>query len=297
MFALQGPQMLQRLEKSLRKSLPESLKVYSTVFHMNKGNPFKLKALVDKWPDYNTVLIRPQEQEMTDDLDNFTNTFYIFSKEPKNCHESLAGLDVINWKQHLQIQSSQSSLDEVIQCLAAANLSRVEKTQCILYMMPKTAQRLVPFLLATKNLAPNLGRPKTINQEMFKLASLDDTHAELVDQFWAFGGTRWSQRFIKRCIQTFPSTCVVGPEGSPVSWALMDQTGEIRMGGTVPRYRAQGLSSYVLYVHTQAVETLGFPAYNNTGRSNIFARKSCKTLQLVPMPCDWNQWKCEPLRS
>jgi hypothetical protein len=29
---------------------------------MNQGNPFKLKALVDKWPDFNTVVVRPQEQ-------------------------------------------------------------------------------------------------------------------------------------------------------------------------------------------------------------------------------------------
>lgn len=38
------------------------LQVYGTVFHMNQGNPFKLKALVDRWPDFNTVVIRPQEQ-------------------------------------------------------------------------------------------------------------------------------------------------------------------------------------------------------------------------------------------
>ena len=38
------------------------LQVYGTTFHINQGNPFKLKALVDKWPDFNTVVIRPQEQ-------------------------------------------------------------------------------------------------------------------------------------------------------------------------------------------------------------------------------------------
>ena len=38
------------------------LQVYGTTFHINRGNPFKLKALVDKWPDFNTVVIRPQEQ-------------------------------------------------------------------------------------------------------------------------------------------------------------------------------------------------------------------------------------------
>ncbi|XP_069888361.1 glycine N-acyltransferase-like protein isoform X1 [Dipodomys merriami] len=295
MFPLQGPQALQMLEKSLRKSLPESLKVYSTIFLMNQGNPFKLKALVDKWPDYNTVVVRPQEQEMRDDLDNFTNTYQIYSKEPKSCHEFLGTSDVINWKQHLQIQSSQSSLEEVIQSLAAANLSKVKKTQRLLYMMPKTAQRLLPFLVTTKTSCGNSGRPKAINQELFKLALLDVSHAALVDQFWAFGGNERSQRFIKRCIQTFPSTCVVGPEGTPVSWALMDQTGEIRMGGTVPKYRAQGLSSYVLYIQGWALETLGFPAYNNTSSSNKIVQKMCETLQHLPVPCDWNQWNCEPL--
>lgn len=96
--------MLQTLERSLRKSLPESLKVYGTIFYMKQGNPFKLKALVDKWPDFNTVVVRPQEQEMTDDLDHYTNTYQIYSSDPKNCQNFLGSPEVINWKQHLQIQ-------------------------------------------------------------------------------------------------------------------------------------------------------------------------------------------------
>ncbi|KAM8812723.1 LOW QUALITY PROTEIN: glycine N-phenylacetyltransferase-like [Rhynchonycteris naso] len=104
MVQLQGPHMLQMLEKSLRKLLPESLKVYGTTFNMNRGNPFKLKTLVDKWPDFNTVVVCPQE-EMTDDFDHYTNTYVIYSKDPKNCQESLSTSDVINWRQHLQIQS------------------------------------------------------------------------------------------------------------------------------------------------------------------------------------------------
>lgn len=38
------------------------LQVYGTIYYMNRGNPFKLKALVDKWPEFNTVVVRPQEQ-------------------------------------------------------------------------------------------------------------------------------------------------------------------------------------------------------------------------------------------
>ncbi|PNJ22311.1 GLYAT isoform 2, partial [Pongo abelii] len=151
MFHLQGLQMLQMLQKSLRKGLPEPLKVYETIFYINQGNPFNLKTLVDKWPDFNTVVVCPQEQ-MTDDLDHYTNTYKIYSKDPMKCQEFLGLPEVINWKQHLQIQSSQSSLDKVIENLAAISLGRVKQTQCILYVIPKTAKELMPSLLNARKL-------------------------------------------------------------------------------------------------------------------------------------------------
>ncbi|VCW48792.1 unnamed protein product [Gulo gulo] len=151
MFLLQGAQMLQTLEKSLRKSLPECLKVYGTVFHMNQGNPFKLKALVDKWPDFTTVVIRPQEEEMIDDFDHYTNTYQIYSKDLKNCEEFLGSPEVINWKQHLQIQSSQSSMNEVIENAAAVKLGKLPQTQCVLCMVSERAKKLVPSLMDAKN--------------------------------------------------------------------------------------------------------------------------------------------------
>lgn len=132
------------------------------------------------------------------------------------------------------------------------------------------------------------------NQEMFKLSSLDVTHAALVDKFWHFGGNERSQRFIERCIQIFPSSCLLGPEGTPVSWALMDQTGEMRMAGTVPEYRAQGLISHIIHTQTLVMDELGYPVYNHTDRANKIIQKMSHTLHHVPMPCDWNQWNCVP---
>ncbi|XP_008692390.1 glycine N-phenylacetyltransferase-like [Ursus americanus] len=295
MFHLQGPQVLQMLEKSLRKSLPESLKVYGTIFHMNQGNPFKLKALVDKWPDFTTVVIRPQEEEMTDDFDHYTNTYQIYSKNPPNCQEFLGSSGVINWKQHLQIQSSQSSLNEVIQNLAAAELVKVKQEQGILYMLPKTASKLLPSLPEANNLPLKSGRRKVINEEMFKLSSMDVTHAALVNKFWHFGGNERSQRFIERCIRTFPTFCLLGPEGTLVSWSLMDQTGEIRMGGTLPEYRAKGLISYLMDVHSHALVKLDYPTYYHTLETNKIIQKMSHSLNHITMPCNWNQWHCVPL--
>ncbi|XP_075404188.1 glycine N-phenylacetyltransferase-like [Tenrec ecaudatus] len=159
MLTLQGSQMLQMLENSLRKSLPESLKVYRTIFHMNQGNPFKLKALVGKWPNFNTVVICPEKQAMTDDLDHYTNNYHIYSKD---CEEFLDSAAVIKWKEHLQIQSSQSSLNEVIRSLAVTKGFKVKQTQCFLFVMPERAQKLVPSLVDAKHLPSTSGRPKAM---------------------------------------------------------------------------------------------------------------------------------------
>ncbi|XP_007995846.1 glycine N-acyltransferase [Chlorocebus sabaeus] len=295
MLPLQGAQMLQMLEKSLRKSLPASLKVYGTVFHINHGNPFNLKAVVDKWPDFNTVVVCPQEQDMTDDLDHYTNTYQIYSKDLQNCQEFLGSPELINWKQHLQIQSSQPSLNETIQNLAAIKSFKVKHTQCILYMASETAKELAPFLLESKTLSPSGGKPKAINQEMFKLSSMDVNYAHLVNKFWYFGGNERSQRFIERCIQTFPTSCLLGPEGTPVCWNLMDYTGEMRMAGTLPEYRFQGLVTYVIYHHAQNLAKLGFPVYSHVDYSNEAMQKMSYQLQHVPIPRSWNQWNCVPL--
>lgn len=287
--------MLQMLEKSLIQSLPASLKVYGTVFHINHGNPFKLKALVDKWPDFKTVVIRPQEQDMTDDLDHYTNTYQVYSKDPECAQGFLSSPEVINWKQHLQIQSSQSGLNEVIQNLAAAKSHQVKHSENILYMIPQTVRKLVPSLLDPQKLSPGGGKPKAINQDIFKLSSLDVTHAALVNKSWLFGGNERSQRFIERCIQTFPSFSLLGPEGNLVSWTLMDHTGETRMAGTLPEYQNQGLVSYVVYIQGQTMDKLGFPAYSHVGKSNKAMQRVSQGLDHIRMPCDWNQWHCVPL--
>ncbi|EHA98804.1 Glycine N-acyltransferase [Heterocephalus glaber] len=251
MFQMQGPQMLQKLEKSLRKHLPESLK------------------------------------EMTNDLNHYTDTYLIYFKNPTKCQEFLGSPEVMNWKQHLQIQSSQPSLNKVIENLADINMAKVKYIQHTLYIENDTAKKLVPFLMDTKNLPPNSGESPSINQEMFKLSSLDVTHAALVNQFWHLGGNERSQRFIERCIRSFPSFCLLGPKGTPVSWSLMDHTGELRMAGTVPEYQGQGLMYHVIYWQFLALKKLGFPMYAHVERSN-------RTMERGIIKCQ-NAWQVEPV--
>lgn len=132
---------------------------------------------------------------------------------------------------------------------------------------------------------------------MLTLSTLDPAHAVLVNKLWYFGGNERSQRFIERCIQTFPSSCLLGPEGTPVAWMLTDQTGEQRMAGTLPEYRAKGLISYVACVHVQTLDKLGFPLYSHVDKANHIMQRVCSNMQSIFVPCGWNQWNFVPLES
>ena len=54
--------------------------------------------------------------------------------------------------------------------------------------MPETARRLLPPLPETKDVSLRCGRPKAINQGMFKFSYPDDTLMALVNKYW--GGER-----------------------------------------------------------------------------------------------------------
>ncbi|KAB0339817.1 hypothetical protein FD754_023631 [Muntiacus muntjak] len=134
-----------------------------------------------------------------------------------------------------------------------------------------------------------------LHRKMLTLSTLDPAHAVLVNKFWYFGGNERSRRFIERCIQTFPSSCLLGPEGTPVSWVLMDQTGELRMAGTLPEYRARGLISYLACVYVHTVEKLGFPLYSHVDKANHIMQRVCSNMQNIFVPHGWNQWNFVPL--
>ncbi|XP_078004348.1 glycine N-acyltransferase-like isoform X2 [Phascolarctos cinereus] len=261
MLLLRSSQMLQTLEGALRKGIPESLK------------------------------------DMTDDLDHYTNTYQVFSKDFQNCQEILKSSDVINWKQHLQIQGLQSDLNEVINNVAEEKSVQVTATHRYLYLISETMKKHAPSQQNLDQLYTKTEKPKTkVNTEIYKMSSLEPQHASLVNDLWSFGGNERSLKFIQRCIQHFPSYCLLGPEGTPVSWNLMDQTGELRMAGTLPEYRRQGLISHIIYQHIQDMDKKDYPMYSHIAKDNLHMQQMIHSLKLICATYYWQQWNCEPLR-
>uniref|UniRef100_A0A673TJA4 Glycine N-acyltransferase-like protein n=1 Tax=Suricata suricatta TaxID=37032 RepID=A0A673TJA4_SURSU len=248
--------------------------VYGAIFNIKNKNPFNMEVLVDAWPDYQIVITRPQREEMKDDLDHYTNTYQIFTKAPDKLEEVLACPQVINWDQAFQIQGCQENLREAIRKISASKSVQVDyvKTVLITKQMP---------------MEPN------DDQESFQNIFLDPSHAGLVNEQWTFGKNDRSLKYIERCLQNFPGFGVLGPEGYLISWVVMEQSCEMRMGYTVPKYRNHG------YMKKMSVHIMKYfiqkkmPFYFHVSEHEKY-HQALSDMKFKVAPCGWHQWKCTP---
>ncbi|XP_008050210.1 glycine N-acyltransferase-like protein 2 [Carlito syrichta] len=295
MFVLHEPQKLQSLYESLEKSNPESLKVYGAVFNIKNKNPFNLEVLVDAWPDFQVVITRPKKEEMKDDLDYYTNTYHIFTKDPNKLEEILACPHVINWEQAFQIQGCQQSLDEAIKKIAASKSVQVDYIKTVLFMIDSPVNHKTS---SDDKMELKLFKMHEVDDDNkkgdFSSILLDASHAGLINEQWTFGQNERSLKYIERCLQNFPGIGVMGPEGQPISWLVMEQSCELRMAYSVPKYRGRGNMRQISYHLKKYISQQKIPFYVHVAEHEEKTQQIAKTVGLKICPCGWHQWKCTP---
>lgn len=62
---------------------------------------------------------------------------------------------------HFPCVGSQSTLNEVIENVAAVKLGKLKQTQCVLCVISERAKKLVPSRMDAKNFAPAVANPST----------------------------------------------------------------------------------------------------------------------------------------
>ncbi|XP_015290170.3 glycine N-acyltransferase-like protein 1 isoform X2 [Macaca fascicularis] len=295
---LQDPIASTDLSERLRiiQFLLEGLKVYGSVYHINHGNPFNMEVLVDSWPEYQMVIIRPQKQEMTDDMDSYTNVYHMFSKEPQKSQEVLKNCEIINWKQRFQIQGLQESLGEGIRAAAFSKSVKVEHSTAVL-LVTEDILKLNASNESKFGSCAETGHPdddfesETPN---FKYAQLAVSYSGLVNDNWKRGRNERSLRFIKRCIQDLPAACMLGPEGVPVSWVTMDPSCEVGMAYSMEKYRRTGNMARVIVRYMKYLRQKNIPFYLSVREENEYSRRFVQQLGFFEASCEWHQWICYP---
>ncbi|KAM4032108.1 glycine N-acyltransferase-like isoform 1-T1 [Anomaloglossus baeobatrachus] len=256
MLILTCSSKLATLRRLLTNNFPESLKVCGALHHVIDQNPFGLQVLVDQWPAVTSVMCRPPMEEMTDPSDPYTNTYFLFSKDPQGLRQFLQDPQTVNWKQELQIQGCQPSLTDVLQEVSSKHGSQMHTTSNLLYMRDGIESE-------------DLEKMNNISSDELQFTPLQTSEATFVNDQWRFGRNEHSLNFVKRCIQTFPSISV-RKQGvdQPIAWSVTDHSVEIRMGYTQPSYRNLGLSSIILLKFADMVHNRGFPIYAHTAPDN-----------------------------
>nr|XP_032631765.1 glycine N-acyltransferase-like protein 3 [Chelonoidis abingdonii] len=244
MLILSCPSKLRLLEGMLRRGLPDTLPVYGTVMHVNCGNPAGQEVLVDSWPEFKMVLTRPCREVAWDPSDYFTNLHTAFYRDEGACQALLGNSHTINWDQAFQIQGLQDGVHETIRDIARARGLEME------------TYSYRPLLHPDPPAMPQY-RP----EKGLRLAPVSPTHAVLLRDTWMFGGNSWSLRYLSLLIRHFPNACLLDPEGTPISWSLVDPLAALTHGYTLPEHRGRHHTRAVVGMLAAQLHACGFPVY------------------------------------
>lgn len=115
-----------------------------------------------------------------------------------------------------------------------------------------------------------------------------------MNEHWDFGKNERSLKYVERCLQNFPGFGVWGPEECPVSWVVMEQSCELRMGYTVPKYRGQGNMWQIAYHFISYLISKNMPFYLHVAEEKEEIQKLMRTVGCKESLCGWHQWICTP---
>ncbi|XP_053236420.1 glycine N-acyltransferase-like protein 3 [Podarcis raffonei] len=272
MLVLNCSTKLQILEHKLLSNFPESLKVYGAVLNINRGNPFRKEVVVDSWPEFKAVITRRQRTAESDDLDHFTNAYAVFYKDQQAYQVLLENPETVNWEQVFQIQGLQDGLYDVSQAVASSKLVDVKQScfQMVIHPDPDTLPEVK---------LPLVPPPK--------LASLDVSHASLLNSTWSRGGSEQCRKYLASLISCFPSTCVLDEGGCPIAWGLTDQFATMIHGYTLPEHRRKGYNRLIATVLAKKLHSQGFPAQGNVLEDNVPSVTLLKSMNAQFLPCQF----------
>ncbi|XP_061295668.1 glycine N-acyltransferase-like protein [Bos javanicus] len=250
------------------------------LFHIRNKNPFNLEVLVDAWPEYQTVVIRPQKEIVIRDARTQCRLQWPPGASQQQGADRRLGAqralrpgasvgsgamarrgDIFyqcsvltgtpNQNQFEDDREKASPLCRQLRALVTPPNGKCEVTLKLtgswkLFLLEKGENCFEIFLLhqpllPTEDVMLILQmRKRSLRKETFQNIFLNVLHARLVNEHWELGKNEKSLKYVECCLQNFEGFGVLSSEGKSISWFLTEQSCEIRMGYTFPKYRGQG---------------------------------------------------------
>uniref|UniRef100_A0A667YHF9 Glycine N-acyltransferase-like protein n=1 Tax=Myripristis murdjan TaxID=586833 RepID=A0A667YHF9_9TELE len=210
-------------EGLLFKHLPKSLKVYGFLHGINKNKVNTVDVVVDTWPDFKVIICRP----------DLKVSHSVFTDE-QILRRMLTEENSLDWSTYFMVGGEFRT--ELCSC------------RCIWKNCPHRHMQTQQ-------------QHRSVLAENCLISSLNDSHVELVNSTWKFGGDEVGYWTIKNLISNFPSCCITDDQGQPVSWILVYNYCAMGILYTLPEHRRKGYAKIVISTLARKLHAEGYPVY------------------------------------
>ncbi|XP_030627900.1 glycine N-acyltransferase-like protein 3 [Chanos chanos] len=265
---------LKAAERVLQSHLPRSSKVYGFLLGINRGKPHTLEVLVDSWPDFKTIILRPdpKNERALDYMKKVT----FFSTDEEVLKRMVSGENAIDWSTYFLIGGFDIQHAPLLREVAASKGVSV-RGFTLVHLMTLPDQSLLPPLTTSSI-------PET------RISTLDESHISLVNSTWKFGGDDRGYRNIKNLISHFPTCCITDDNNQPVSWVLLYDYCAMGMLYTLPEHRGKGYAKALVTIMSKKLCSQGFPVYCFIEEDNKLSYKLFSDLGFTEDPSYRAAW-------
>ncbi|XP_062375840.1 glycine N-acyltransferase-like protein 3 [Sardina pilchardus] len=261
-------EQLTAIETLLQDLYPQSLQVYGYIFQKNRVKSDHMDVLVDRWPDFRTVLIRPQRKKKED----FFKDICVFSKDGETLRKLFLETEIVDWQNYLCLGVDLGHA-EIITSIAATR-GATGRNIAVCHMLRLENPSHLPL----------------VDSSTVSISSLEESHISLVNETWKFGEGEHSLSFIKNMICHFPTCCILDASGTPVAWVLTYAYCAMGMLYTRPEHRRKGYAKILISVISKRLHAQGYPVFCFIEEENQLSYKLFQSLGFKEDPSYRATW-------
>ncbi|KAM4598851.1 glycine N-acyltransferase-like protein 3 [Fundulus diaphanus] len=234
---------LQIAERVLLEHIPRSYKVYGFLYGMNRNKPSTLEVVVDSWPEFKVILLRPDPKNKR--AQDFMKKVSFYSMDEEVLRKMLR--EEVDWSTYFLVGGfDMSYLLTLKEVSAEKNVNHKGYTLVRLLYLPDISQLLTP---------------DAESQLESRISSLNLSHVDIVNKTWKFGGNEKGYRNIKNLISNFPTCCILDTRGEPVAWILVYDYCALGILYTLPEHRGKGYAKVLISTMAKKLHAEGYPVY------------------------------------
>lgn len=122
------------------------------------------------------------------------------------------------------------------------------------------------------------------------MSVLNESHVDVINKTWKYGGDEKSYRNILHFIRHFPSCCITDENNQPVSWMLTYDYCAMGMLYTQPEHRGKGYAKALVTAMAKRLHSEGYPVYCFIEEWNELSYKLFKSLGFTEDPSYRATW-------